>query len=169
MIMARFTRLAAMLLCLGAPEPLLAQVQTDSGDPTVQAFAALDAFEAGGVMYGAPLFVELILPCADDNVRGQRILDGLLGRTWSEPRTNEVAGVLGDLPWTDCPDPRIDRWISDHLLAQLPAGTGYEDFWQAVSEREAPNRVALWTRIARDESLPDAVRSRAMSEAAGVP
>ena len=165
----RFTWLAALLLCLGGPTSVSAQVQTDSGDPTILAFAALDAFEAVGLMYGAPQFAQGILPCADDNVRGGRILDGLLERTWSEPRTSEVAEVLGELGWDDCPDSRIDRWISDHLLAQLPAGAGYEEFWQAVSDREAPNRLGLWTRIAGDESLSGQVRSRAMSEVAGVP
>lgn len=152
-----------LVLALGAPFTLAAQ--SDLANPDARALRALDGFEAAG---DSPEGVASeILPCGRGNAYGSWFLRGLLEREWTERREEVIAEAFGRIPWADCRDPRIDRWLSAHLLSRLRAGERHEVFWQAVIDRRAPDSYRVWEEISEDPELPAEILFQARQQRGG--
>ena len=153
----------SLVLALGAPFTLAAQ--SDLADPEARALRALDGFEAAG---DSPEGVASeILPCGRGNAFGSWFLIGLLEREWTERREEVIAEAFGRIPWADCRDPRIDRWLSAHLLSRLRAEESHEVFWQAVIDRRSPNGYRVWEEISEDPELPAEILFQARQQRGG--
>ncbi len=154
-----------LVLALGAPFSLSAQ--SDYADPSARALRALDGFELAGD--SAEGVANEIRPCGRGNAFGSWYLRGLLERQWTERREEVIAEAFGRIPWADCRDPRIDAWLSAHLLSRLRAGERYEEFWDAVIQRRAPASYQVWEEISEDQHLPAEILFRASEQLGGRP
>ena len=154
-----------LIVVLGAPLSLAAQ--SGFPDPSARALGALDGFERAGGSAGG--VANEILPCGRGNAFGSWFLRGLLERPWTEEREEVIAEAFGRIPWADCRDSRIDRWLSAHLLSRLRARERHEAFWQAVTGRRAPDSHRVWEEITDDPLLPAEILFRASEQLGGPP
>ena len=154
-----------LVLALSAPFSLAAQ--SDVSDASARALRALEGFELAGD--SAEGVANEVLPCGRGNAFGSRFLRGLLERQWTERREEVIAEAFRRIPWADCRDPRIDAWLSAHLLDRLRAGERHEAFWQAVIDRRAPDSYRVWEEISEDPDLPAEILFRASQQIGGRP
>jgi hypothetical protein len=126
----------------------------------------MERFEGLGVLSGLG---GVITPCTDGDPLGPATLDLLLARPSDDPMVRDLATVLR-VPWEDCPDPRVDRWLANALLLALTREEGgyvAAEVWDAIRHRSAPPEYQPWRQLALDPEMPMDAREGAMYQLRG--